>query len=199
MEFEIFRTGKHTANNGNTKTYTEQDLDKIAESYNPKESEAPIVVGHPKDNSPAYGWIESIKRVGDRLVAKAKDIVPEFTEALKKGLYKKRSISLTPDGKLRHVGFLGAALPAVKGLADIKFNEEDQTTYEMDFSESELKDDKTKAKVTQENNSNNSLDHSSFNDSLNQIQTMLKKLSDDFSTLDQHYDSSQVQNIKFTH
>ncbi|MDP1995112.1 MAG: hypothetical protein Q8K40_07690, partial [Ignavibacteria bacterium] len=36
---------------------------------------------------------------------------------------KKRSVSLNPDNSLRHVGFLGAALPAVKGLADLQFAE----------------------------------------------------------------------------
>jgi len=56
-------------------------------------------------------------------MAKIKDLVPEFTEMLKKGLFKKRSIALYPDLALRHIGFLGAVAPAVKGLADIKFNE----------------------------------------------------------------------------
>ena len=43
---------------------------------------------------------------------------------LNKGFIKKRSISLDKDGKLRHVGFLGGAAPAVKGLADIQFSSE---------------------------------------------------------------------------
>ncbi len=125
MEFEIFRTGSHTSNNGITKSYSLSDLNSIAESYNPQILEAPIVLGHPKSNSPAFGWIESLKVVGDRLIANAKDIVPEFMEAVKKGLFKKRSVSLDKDGKLRHVGFLGAAIPAVQGLADIQFSEDD--------------------------------------------------------------------------
>lgn len=116
----IFKTGTHTDSNGDTKTWTEEDLDKIA-TYNPQEHEAPIVIGHPKDNSPAWGWVEGIKREDNILYAKLKNLVPEFVDMVKNGMFKKRSISLYPDGTLRHLGFLGAMPPAVKGLANIKF------------------------------------------------------------------------------
>lgn len=133
--FEIFKVGKHTDSSGTVKEWTEKDLDKIVAQYNgQKEHEAPIVVGHPADNSPAYGWIEKLKRVGDTLLALPKQVVAEFAEAVKKGMYKKRSISLYPDGTLRHVGFLGAVPPAVKGLEDIKFatNKYKQLVYEFE-------------------------------------------------------------------
>ena len=132
-EFEIFKAGTHTSSNGTTKDYSIKDLEFIASSYNPAENEAPIVIGHPADNSPAYGWIESLKVVGDKLLAKPKEVIKEFSEAVKQGLYKKRSISLDKDGKLRHVGFLGGAAPAVKGLADIQFNEPSAVTFEIDI------------------------------------------------------------------
>jgi len=121
--FEVFRTGEHTDGSGRKKTWTEQDLDKIVTKYNEQsEHEAPIVIGHPTDNAPAYGWVESLKRVGDTLFAKPKQLVKEFVECVKKGLYKKRSISLYEDGTLRHIGFLGAVPPAIKGLKDLKFS-----------------------------------------------------------------------------
>jgi hypothetical protein len=121
--FEIFRTGTHTSLNGQSKNFSESDLDTIASSYNPSEHEAPIVIGHPETNAPAYGWIEKLKRVGDRLVAFPKQVSNEFSELVKSGAFKKRSISITPDLKLNHVGFLGAAAPAVKGLKDVEFAE----------------------------------------------------------------------------
>ena len=43
--------------------------------------------------------------------------------------YEKRSASFYPDGRLRHVGFLGAAPPAVKGLAGIAFGQEDKDRW----------------------------------------------------------------------
>lgn len=123
--FEIFKAGKHTSSNGVTREYTVEDCQKIVDNYNSNVTnhEAPIVIGHPKDNDPAYGWIEKLKLVGDTILAKPKQVVKEFADAVQQGLYKKRSISLYPDFTLRHVGFLGAVPPAVKGLADLKFND----------------------------------------------------------------------------
>lgn len=86
------------------------------------------MIGHPAANAPAFGWVESIKREGDVLFAKAKQLVPEFVAMLKQGLFKKRSISLYPDGTLRHIGFLGAQPPAVKGLADVTFAHDEEDT-----------------------------------------------------------------------
>src|SRR5690606_30310389 len=96
----------------------------------------PLVVGHPVDNSPAFGWVSSLEVTEDgKLVADAPDdkLHPDFLSALKQGTYKKRSISLTPEGKLRHVGFLGGAAPAVKGLADIQFSQPSSNIFEFDL------------------------------------------------------------------
>lgn len=119
--FEIFRTGTHTDTNGNTCTWTEADLDTIVGRYNAEVYEAPIVIGHPATDAPAYGWIEKLERAGDVLLAKAKQLVPEFVELVRQGMYKKVSIAITPDYDLRHVGFLGAAAPAVSGLIPAQF------------------------------------------------------------------------------
>jgi len=127
----IFKTGVHTDSSGSTKEWTEQDLDKIA-AYDPAKHEAPVVIGHPKDNAPAYGWVEALKRDGDILYAKMKGLIPEFVEMVKKGMFKKRSISIYPDGTLRHIGFLGAMPPAVKGLPDFAFGEEAGMTIEFE-------------------------------------------------------------------
>jgi hypothetical protein len=120
---EVFRAGKHVDSNGVTRSYTEADLDKIASSYDARKHEAPIVVGHPKDNAPAFGWVESLKREGTKLLAKYKQISPDFTQWAQQGLYKKKSIALYPDMSLRHVGYLGAQPPAIKGLPDFAFEE----------------------------------------------------------------------------
>ena len=135
--FEIFRTGTHTSLNGQTKDFSETDLDTIASSYDPQQHEAPIVIGHPETNAPAYGWIEKIKRVGDRLIAFPKQVSSEFSELVKTGAFKKRSISITPDLQLNHVGFLGAAAPAVKGLKDVEFAE---NVDELEFASFELEE-----------------------------------------------------------
>lgn len=128
---EIFRAGTHKAADGSEKTYTTADLDTIANNFNADIS-APIVIGHPKTNNPAYGWVDSVKREGEKLYASFKQVVPEFSEWVNKGYYKNRSISLYPDMRLRHVGFLGAQPPAVKGLEEFQFSEEENAlTYDF--------------------------------------------------------------------
>lgn len=130
--FEIFRTGKHKDAAGNTREWTEGDLDRIA-AYDPQKHESPVVVGHPVSNSPAWGWVSAVKREKDRLYAKIDKLAPQFVEAVADGRYKKRSISLYPDGTLRHIGFLGGMPPAVKGMEDIVFAENDgSVTYEFE-------------------------------------------------------------------
>lgn len=110
-------------------------IDKAISTFDPNQHESPIVVGHPKHNDPAFGWIEKLKKTGNTLYAKFKDVVPEFENLVKRGVFKKRSASFYPDGRIRHVGFLGAVPPAVKGLADLKFMEGEKTmSFEFDES-----------------------------------------------------------------
>jgi len=127
---EVFRVGTHTDSTGNRRTFGEADLDRIA-AYNPAFHEAPMVIGHPSANAPAFGWVEKVYREGSSLFMDFKDVQPEFAEAVERGLFKKRSISLYPDGTLRHVGWLGATPPAIKGLKDVQFAEGEAVTYEF--------------------------------------------------------------------
>lgn len=123
---EVFKAGLHTDANGNEREWTEEDLNAIVEKYNnqlPDERhDAPVVIGHPVNNSPAYAWVEQLKKNGDTIEAKFSQIDPQFEELIKEGRYKKVSIALYPDMMLRHVGFLGAVPPAVKGLKDSEFS-----------------------------------------------------------------------------
>lgn len=57
---EIFRAGDY----GPKGRYSEADLDRIASSYDPALHEAPVVIGHPEHDRPAYGWVEALKREG---------------------------------------------------------------------------------------------------------------------------------------
>ncbi|NPV38312.1 MAG: hypothetical protein HPY78_03440 [Brevinematales bacterium] len=127
----VFKAGTHIDSSGVERTFSEKDLDTIIERYKSNAHEAPICIGHPKTNAPAFGWVADLKRIGSTLFAQVRDISPEFAEWVEKGLYKKRSISLYPDMTLRHVGFLGAMPPAIKGLPDVSFAETEVTTIEF--------------------------------------------------------------------
>ncbi|HFC8531584.1 TPA: 2-oxoacid:acceptor oxidoreductase [Neisseria lactamica] len=133
MSYEIFRAGTRTDANGNTVTITEADLAAAAQAYDPKVHEAPIVVGHPKADAPAYGWVKSLGVQNGVLTADFAQVDEGFADLVKAGRYKKVSASFYPPTSpnnpkpgvwtLRHVGFLGAQPPAVKGLTPVSFAE----------------------------------------------------------------------------
>ena len=140
-QFEIFRAGTHTDNNGRKVTITEADLAEAAAAYNPGLHEAPVVVGHPAVDAPAYGWVGGLKAEGGSLLADFAQMDEGFATLVRDGRYKKVSASFyTPDspanpvpGKwsLRHVGFLGAHPPAVKGLRAVEFGEAEEGVVEF--------------------------------------------------------------------
>ena len=120
---DVFRTGEHTDSSGDKRTWNEAELDSMAASHDTADP-VPVVVGHPETDAPAYGWVDKVRRVGDRLQAKLKDIDPGFRALAESGRYGPRSVALdkSDDGwRLRHLGFLGAAAPAVSGLSPSQF------------------------------------------------------------------------------
>ena len=144
---EIFRAGRHIDDAGGVHQFSEGDLAGMAASYNPQLREAPLTVGHPKDNLPAYGWVKSVGRsASGALAIDTHQVEPQFAEMVEAGRFKKRSASFYPPqaannptpGKwyLRHVAFLGALPPAVAGLKDIQFSEDDDAGGAVCFSES---------------------------------------------------------------
>ena len=78
-----FRLGEHLPN------YTVADLQKTVAAYDPAIHEAPIVIGHPRDNKPAWGWVRSLSATGDTLKTAWDTTVPEFGEWLGKKEKKK--------------------------------------------------------------------------------------------------------------
>jgi len=149
---EIFSAGKHKDSSGDEDEWDDDDLDEIEKNYAAQKSTkpAPLVLGHPSDlvsSSPAYGWMEDVKHVGDKLVGKFGQLNKSFIDALKNGSYKSRSISLYPDNTVRHVGWLGAQQPAIAGLQPLSF-EENKPFHTYSFTE-ELTMDKAVDTVVQ--------------------------------------------------
>lgn len=130
---EIFRAGMHVSNAGARIDFTVSDIHAIAESYAPTKHEAPLVVGHPENDKPAYGWVKKLEATPDgRLLMWSQQVNGEFAALVRAGQFKKRSASFyapqdpsnpTPGyWYLRHVGWLGAMPPAIKGLRDAQFS-----------------------------------------------------------------------------
>lgn len=147
--FQIFRPGRHTAGNGVTIDFSEADMRAAVAAYDPAVHEAPIVVGHPRDNGPAYGWVGALSfGESGAIDADPVQVDAEFAEMVTAGRFKKRSASwYTPNSAnhplagtdrhgtyyLRHVGFLGAQPPAIKGLKEVSFGEVDGVIEFSDY------------------------------------------------------------------
>lgn len=141
----IFRPGAHTAQSGLMLVFTDSDLAATAAAYDPAKHEAPLVVGHPATDDPAYGWVESLAISPDGLEAIPRQVDPEFAALVNAERFNRISASFFLPGApsnpvpgvyyLRHVGFLGAAAPAVKGLRKPAFNLSDEAgTVTVEFS-----------------------------------------------------------------
>lgn len=141
--FRIFRAGTHTDSAGTATTFTAEQLGAMVAAYNDGKWRAPMVVGHPKGTAPAYGWVGKLRldESGDVFVDDVDKLNPDFAELMKSGAYRNRSASLySPDHpnnptpgvwQLRHLGILGAQPPALKGLGDVEFGDQDGITVEF--------------------------------------------------------------------
>jgi phage I-like protein len=136
---QIFKPGKHTASDRRAYEFAEQQLAACTVAYDPAIHEAPLVVGHPAADAPAYGWAKSLA-FDETLQAEPHQVDAAFAEMMNSGRFKKISSSFyLPDAPnnpkpgvlyLRHVGFLGAQPPAVKGLKSASFADGEQRVIE---------------------------------------------------------------------
>ncbi len=147
MKLHILRAGTFTDESGQQVTLTDDDIADIAATYRPALHEAPVVIGHPKTDDPAWGWVDKLSTADTGLHAEAGRLDSDFSEMVRDGKFRKVSASLygpahpnnPVPGKwhLRHVGFLGAKPPAVKGLQQLSLDDGDGQVLlvETDLSE----------------------------------------------------------------
>ncbi|MEC4750043.1 hypothetical protein [Methylomicrobium sp. Wu6] len=157
---EIFKPGRHVAMSGAAFDFSESDLAATVAAYDPAKHEAPLVVGHPKSDDPAYGWTRSIALAEGKLVATPRDVDPAFAELVNSRRFSKISASFYPPDSpanpvqgvyyLRHVGFLGAQPPAVKGLKTPSFADADNDFITLEFSEIETTREESTAMTPEE-------------------------------------------------
>ncbi|GAB4481859.1 MAG: hypothetical protein OHK0044_30590 [Burkholderiaceae bacterium] len=112
-------------------TITAADIAAIAAAYEPARYQAPVVIGHPATDDPAWGWVVGASAAADGLWLDV-ELLPEMADLVRAGRYRAVSVALwTPQAPgnpkpgtwaLKHLGYLGAAAPAVKGLAPTRLN-----------------------------------------------------------------------------
>ena len=135
MIAEIFAVGTW-----NRDHYSETDLAEMVHNFEILKGKVqpPAKIGHSEDQLllkkeglPAAGWVDKLKLVGNKVVASFRDVPKVIRELIEKKAYKRVSAEIYPRYKdpetgkiyknvLRAVAFLGADIPAVETLSDIK-------------------------------------------------------------------------------
>lgn len=127
VEVEAFYPGEHPAADGPW-IYTLAELELCALQYNKRVSEggnlAPVVLGHPENNSPKFGQVEKAY-IKDRALWLTCRISAKLFGWIEEGYYGERSIYLEVARDKRtgvyfldifHIGFLGGNAPALGQL-----------------------------------------------------------------------------------
>lgn len=138
---EIARIGRFRDSGGNWHDFSQERLEKMAADYDPQKREAPLVIGHPLTDSPAYGWIKQLKTKGKKLLALPACVTDSVKKAVDNKLYRYVSMRLYQDGGLRHVGLLGGTPPAIDGLAPVSFSNADEESAEIFITFSDCDDE----------------------------------------------------------
>ncbi|MBW7888389.1 MAG: hypothetical protein H3C35_08525 [Bacteroidetes bacterium] len=115
--FKVFRAGIYPQGN-----VSEQDVQEMASTYDPKFHEAPLTVNH-QDDSAAYAIVDEVKAIGKELFVSFRDIIAEAYEMNKK--FRKPSIEIArynDKAYLRAVTMCN--FPQVKNLDTLAFSEE---------------------------------------------------------------------------
>ena len=130
--FQIFRSGVHRDMQGRIRAFNDTELILAAGAYPYAKKRAPLVLGHPANDGPAYGEVQSLFMKNGGLYAQAL-VDDDLLHLVRSGRYRHVSAAFYvkdhPDSPvpgayvLRHVGFLGATPPAVKGMAALSFAE----------------------------------------------------------------------------
>ncbi len=126
----LLKPGTFTDMNNQSVTFTTADLAAAAAAYDPALHEAPLVIGHPAHDMPAYGWLKGAAFDAEGLHGDPHQVDDSLVSLVGAGRVKKISTSLWPPNHpdnpkpgsyyIKHVGFLGAAAPAVKGLKSVQ-------------------------------------------------------------------------------
>jgi hypothetical protein len=131
FDAEIFSTGEW-----NGDKYSEADLQDIADNFNTLAGtvKPPVRLGHRNlEGQPALGWVKSLKRAGNKLIATLGDVPQVIYDSIKTGRFKRVSAEIYWNYKpksgsfigekfnyvLKAVALLGADIPAVNNLSDL--------------------------------------------------------------------------------
>lgn len=131
----IFKPGRWTTMAGESIEFSQADCEASANAYSAALHKAPLVIGHPRTDDPAKGWVKSMVATAKGLFVEPMKVDPAFAEEVNAGRWGTISTKFyrptDPNNPVpgvwypRHIGFLGAQPPGVKGLEEPAFSEGD--------------------------------------------------------------------------
>lgn len=136
MEIELFRADTRAS-----KGLTAAHIAEAAACYDADKAPAPIVFGHPSNDSPALGLLSSVRAEGSKLFGTLANVAQELVQGVRDRKVLNRSVAFwdphhpsNPNpGKfsVRHLGFLGGQSPAIPGMAPLRFSADDDNVLEV--------------------------------------------------------------------
>jgi hypothetical protein len=123
IELEVFRADTRAS-----RGITAAHIAASATAYDPANAPAGICLGHPKDDTPAFGRVKAFRAEGSSLFARI-PVKPDLVEGVKADQLLNRSLAFfSPNHEAnprpgtyypRHLGFLGASAPGIPGMAPL--------------------------------------------------------------------------------
>ena len=93
IEIPIFKPGTHIPMTGSAITFSDDDVSAMAQAYDPDLFDAPVVIGHPKHDDPAWGWAQKLAFRDGSLWASLRDLHDDFVGLVRNKQFKKISAS----------------------------------------------------------------------------------------------------------
>ncbi|MDB0571451.1 hypothetical protein LBW59_11790 [Ralstonia solanacearum] len=146
MRICIYRNGGRSSIGTATCSPTGAELARTARSYSTDLHEAPVSIGNPEHDAPAFAWVHRLEATSDALFAELHQVDPTFHTMHREGRFSHLAAAFYQPGSpsnpapgvwsLRHVAFFGAPPPAVSGLRTSQFCDGGARVFAFNFSES---------------------------------------------------------------
>lgn len=114
----ILQAGARTSDDGQTIVFSRRDLEATAAAYDPSKREAPLTLGKPVHDAPAYGWVRALTVTADgQLMMTVSHVQPEFAAMVNARRFATRAVVFYSPSHpnnpspgvwyLRHIAYMG--------------------------------------------------------------------------------------------
>jgi len=138
MWLPILKKGQVASGRNGAVHADDSTLTVMVSRYDPTHHEAPVVIGAAREVDPAYGWVKSLAKRGDYLLADVNVIDKPVADELRHGQRRISKVGFYPDMRLRHIILFGNK-PQIEG--DMTRFTQGSGYMAFDFEEGELRDD----------------------------------------------------------